>query len=135
MPFKPSHADPELMIDINTTPLIDVMLVLLIMLIITIPVQLQAVNMNLPAVQAPTNPEPPQIIQLSIDARGAMRWNDELLIDHAALHKKLTAAALQAPLPQIQLNPSAQSEYRYVAAVLAAAQRRGLKQIGIVSKS
>ncbi len=134
MPFKPSHADPELMIDINTTPLIDVMLVLLIMLIITIPVQLQAVNLKLPTPAAKTQ-EPPQVFKLEISAEGTVRWNGELLTDAAALEEKLTAAAQLTTAPELQLRVSSQAPYRHVAAVLAAAQRHGLHRLGIVSSS
>ena len=134
MHFQPNTTDPEVMSEINTTPLIDVMLVLLIMLIITIPVQLHAVNMNLPAPTA-TPKEPPQVFKLEITAEGSVRWGEELLADHAALEEKLAAASQLNPAPELQIRVSAQAPYRQVATVLAAAQRKGLHRLGIVGPS
>lgn len=134
MHFQPNTTDPEVMSEINTTPLIDVMLVLLIMLIITIPVQLHAVNLKLPAPAAVAQ-EPPQVFKLEINAEGRVRWNDEWLADQAALEEKLAAAAQLATAPELQLRVSPQASYRHVAGVLASAQRHGLQRLGIVGTS
>ena len=72
-----SSGDPEVMMDINTTPLIDVMLVLLVMIIITIPIQLHSVNLNMPTGNPPPPLEMPEIVKLDIDPTGAVYWNGE----------------------------------------------------------
>ena len=94
--------DGDVMLDINTTPLIDVMLVLLVMLIITIPIQLHSVNLNMPI----GNPPPPLVL--------------------------ITAAASQQVQPEVHLRPDKESKYSVAAAVMASAQRLGLTKIGIV---
>jgi biopolymer transport protein ExbD len=89
--------DGEVMVDINTTPLIDVMLVLLIMFIITIPIQTHAVKMNTPIPNnAAPPPKPPDIIRVDIDVDGAIRWNGEVMAagDRAAVQAKLAAAVV-----------------------------------------
>ena len=87
--------EPEVMMDINTTPLIDVMLVLIIMLIITIPVQLHAVNLNMPHGNPPPPVRPPVVVTVDIDAGGAVLWNGEAVPDRPALEARLRAAAAQ----------------------------------------
>ena len=89
-----THED-EVMIDINTTPLIDVMLVLIIMLIITIPVQLHSVNLNMPAGNPPPPTVPPVVVTIDVDFDGTVLWNGETLPDAAALDAKLRAAAAE----------------------------------------
>ena len=123
--------EPEVMMDINTTPLIDVMLVLIIMLIITIPVQLHAVNLNMPQGSPPplVNPE---VVTLDIEASGALRWNGEALADRAALEVRLKAAAAQPDQPELHLRPSKAVDYGVVAMVLASAQRLGVTKLGMV---
>ena len=88
--------DDEVMIDINTTPLIDVMLVLLIMFIITIPIQTHAVKMNMPIGPSSTPPVPPEIIRIDVDFDGTIGWNGELVTNRAALESRLQAVAAQA---------------------------------------
>ncbi len=126
------HSDePEVMMDINTTPLIDVMLVLIIMLIITIPVQLHAVNLNMPQ----GNPPPlttPEVVTLDIDASGALRWNGEAVVDRAALEARLKAAAAQPDQPELHLRVNKAVDYGVVAMVLASAQRLGVTKLGMV---
>src|SRR5437870_7806775 len=88
--------DPDVMIDINTTPLVDVLLVLLVMLIITIPIQLHSVNLEMPSVNAPQPPAEPKIVQLDVTAGGAFTWNGEPLAGRGELDKRLREAAAQA---------------------------------------
>lgn len=123
----------EPMMDINTTPLIDVMLVLLIMLIITIPVQLDAIHMQLPVGAAPPPQEPPpEPLRIDVGADGTVLWNGEALPDTGALDRRLEALAAQ-PVPQdIHLRPDRQAPYAVVAHVLASAQRDGLSRLAIV---
>jgi biopolymer transport protein ExbD len=122
--------DPEVMMDINTTPLIDVMLVLLIMLIITIPIQLHAVDVNLPTGNPPPPLIKPEKVKIDIDARSQVYWNGELVPDRVTLEQKMTAAAAQPLQPQVILWPNKSAKYDAVAAVLASAQRTQLRKIG-----
>ena len=124
--------DPDVMIDINTTPLIDVMLVLLVMLIITIPIQLHAVNLNLPTGNPPPPLVKPEVLKLDIDGSGTIYWNGEVVPSRATLEEKLTAAAAQTVQPEVHLRPDKGARYEIVAAVMVSAQRLGLTKIGIV---
>jgi len=125
-------SDPEVMIDINTTPLIDVMLVLLVMLIITIPIQLHAVDVEMPGKSAPPPLAVPVVVQLEVQPGGRYAWNGEALADRGALEAKLREAAQQAEQPEIHLRSHPQAKYDNVAAALSSAQRLGLVKIGLV---
>jgi biopolymer transport protein ExbD len=127
-----SSAEPEVMMDINTTPLIDVMLVLLVMLIITIPIQLHAVNLNMPVGTPPPPLTPPEVLKVDIDDAGRIWWNGEVVPDRATLEDKLHNAATQPVQPEVHLRPDKNAKYEVVAAVLASSQRLGLTKIGIV---
>jgi len=124
--------EPEVMIEINTTPLIDVMLVLLIMLIITIPVQLHAVNLNMPNGTPPPPLKPPEVVTIDIDFDGTVLWNGEALSDRRALEAKLQQAAAQPDQPEVHIRPNKLVEYKSVAMVLASAQRLGVTKLGMV---
>jgi biopolymer transport protein ExbD len=125
-------SDMDVMIDINTTPLIDVMLVLLVMLIITIPIQLHAVNLNLPIGNPPPPITLPEVVKLDIDDQSKVYWNGEVVPDRAQLEAKMTAAAHEAVQPEVHLRPNKLAKYGVVAGVMASAQRLGLTKIGIV---
>ena len=125
--------EPQVMTDINTTPLIDVMLVLLIMLIITIPVQLHAVNLNLPTGHPPpADALPPVVVTIDVDFDGTVLWNGEALADRQALEVRLQQTAAQADQPEVHLRPNKLVEYKSVAEVLASAQRLGVTKLGVV---
>ena len=124
--------DPDVMIDINTTPLIDVMLVLLVMLIITLPIQLHSVNLNMPVGNPPPPLVKPEVLKIDIDNASRIYWNGELVADRPALEEKFQAAAAQAVQPELHLRPDKAAKYEQVALVLASAQRLGLTKIGIV---
>ena len=124
--------DPDVMIDINTTPLIDVMLVLLVMLIITLPIQLHAINLNMPTGNPPPPLILPQVVKIDIDANGITYWNGEVVPDRAALEDRIKAAAAEVPQPEVHLRPDKASRYAVAAGVMASAQRLGLTKIGIV---
>jgi biopolymer transport protein ExbD len=128
-----TEPDPDPIVDINTTPLVDVLLVLLVMLIITIPIQLHAVDIEMPGKSAPPPQAPPVVVQLQVQPAGRYTWNGELLADRAALEVKLRDAAQQAEQPEIHLQPHPQAKYDSVAAALSSAQRLGLQKIGVVS--
>ena len=123
--------EAEVMIDINTTPLIDVMLVLLVMLIITIPIQTHAVKLNMPVGNPPPPTEPPQVVKLDVDFDGLVYWNGEV-VDNAALEQRFKAASTQAVQPEFHLRPNKLVTYKYVAHVMASAQREGVTKIGLV---
>ncbi len=127
--------DGDVMVDINTTPLIDVMLVLLIMFIITIPIQTHAVKMNMPVPNnAAPPPKPPEIIRIDVDFDGTIGWNGEVIQagDRAAVESRLQAIAAQADQPEVHLRPNKLVVYKHVAMIMATAQRLGVTKIGIV---
>ncbi len=133
IPLGGADGDSEVMVDINTTPLVDVLLVLLVMLIITIPIQLHSINIEMPGKQAPPPLVEPQVVQLDVTPAGAFLWNGEVLADRAELERKLReAAATQPEQPEIHLRPNRAAKYDQVAAALASAQRLGLTKIGLV---
>jgi biopolymer transport protein ExbD len=118
--------------DINTTPLIDVMLVLLVMLIITIPIQLHSVNLNMPTGNPPPPLVLPEVVKIDIDGSGVTYWNGEVVPTRAELEDKLKAAANQAVQPELHLRPDKGAKYEIVAGVMASSQRLGLTKIGII---
>jgi biopolymer transport protein ExbD len=120
------------MIEINTTPLIDVMLVLIIMLIITIPIQTHAVKMNMPIGPSTPAPTPPVIIRIDVDFDGTVGWNGEIIPDRATLEAKLSEVAAQPDQPEVHLRPNKLVTYKHVAAVMASAQRLGVTKIGLI---
>jgi biopolymer transport protein ExbD len=127
-----TEREPEVMVDINTTPLVDVLLVLLVMLIITIPIQLHSVNLEMPGVTASPPPTDPEVVKIDVTPAGQYLWNGEALADRAALEARLQAAAGQAEQPEIHLRPNRTAKYDAVAAVLASAQRFGLVKVGLI---
>jgi biopolymer transport protein ExbD len=127
-----SDSDDDFNPEINTTPLVDVMLVLLIIFIITIPVMNHAVKIDLPrATNQPDEPKP-QNISLSIDASGKVFWNEEA-IDSAQLTARIAEAAKKQPQPELHLRAERTTQYEKVAQVMAAAQSGGLSKIGFVT--
>jgi len=124
--------EPDVMVDINTTPLIDVMLVLLIMLIITIPIQLHAVNLNMPIGNPPPPLEQPVVVTIDVDFDGTVYWNGEMVSTREALEERLVQAAQQPVQPEVHLRPNKLAEYKDVAAVMASAQRLGVTKLGLV---
>ena len=132
--FDDAGADDEAEVttSINTTPLIDVLLVLLVMLIITIPVQLTSVNLELPAGPPPADQVEPLYVKLEISPADQVRWDGALLPDRAALDARLRAAAALALQPEIHIRADRATRYESVAAVLSAAQGLGLQKVGLV---
>ena len=124
--------EPELMMEINTTPLIDVMLVLLIMLIITIPAQLHSVNLDIPVSTPPTKKVVPVVIKIDVDANSVINWNGKPIAGRADLEAKLTEASTIQPQPELHIRSHAKAKYESVALVMASAQRLGLNKLGIV---
>ncbi|HEV2269468.1 MAG TPA: biopolymer transporter ExbD [Steroidobacteraceae bacterium] len=128
-----SESEP-LVCEINTTPLIDVLLVLLVTLIITLPMMTQAVRLNLP--QAPPRDlAPAEVINLDIDFDGSLLWNGSAVANFAQLEGYFRAEGQKYPQPEIHLRPDPYVKYDVVAKVLAAAQRNQLRQIGFVNNA
>jgi biopolymer transport protein ExbD len=121
--------------DINTTPLIDVMLVLLVTLIITLPIMTHAVKLDMPNVTnpPPPPPRPPEVIDLEIDFDGTVVWNGTPVASLSQLEGYFNAERDKDPQPEIHLRPDRRARYEVVAKVLAAAQRNHLKKIGFVN--
>jgi biopolymer transport protein ExbD len=116
----------------NTTPLIDVLLVLLVMLIITIPIQLHSVRMDLPAGLPPPDAPVPTVVKLEITRSSTITWNGEAVPDRGDLEVRLQSAAIMQEQPEIHVHADAKTPYDTVAAVLTVAQRLGLQKIGVV---
>ncbi|QNK68609.1 ExbD/TolR family protein [Variovorax sp. PAMC26660] len=127
-----SAPSDEPMMDINTTPLIDVMLVLLIMLIITIPIQLHAVNLNMPNGNPPPIDMKPEVLRVDIDEHSTVLWNGEAIADLAEVERRFEQIATQAVQPEVHLRPDRHAKYNIVAGVMASAQRSGLTKLGIM---
>ena len=123
----------DVLSEINMVPLIDVMLVLLIVFIVTLPVVRHAVSVDLPQASSQPSRDKPETVQLSIDAQGIYHWNQEVL-DDAALQARLEAAAHQQPQPELHLRGDKAVRYERVAQALAAAQRAGVRKIGFVTQ-
>ena len=132
MSLGSADADPEVMLDINTTPLIDVMLVLIIMLIITIPVQTHAVKLNMPVGNPPPPAVPPQIVQLEVDFDGTVLWNGDIVPDRPTLDAKFRSSAALDVQPEFHLRPNKLVTYKHVAGVMASAQSLGITKIGLI---
>ncbi len=124
--------DDAPMMDINTTPLIDVMLVLIIMLIITIPIQTHAVKMNMPVGPSSAPPKPPEIVRIDVDFDGTIGWNGVIVADRAELENRLSQLAALPDQPEVHLRPNKLVSYKVVAMVMASAQRLGVTKIGLV---
>jgi len=127
-----SGGDDAPMMDINTTPLIDVMLVLIIMLIITIPMQTHAVKMNMPIGPSSAPPKPPEIVRIDVDFDGTIGWNGVVVPDRAELENRLAQVAALPDQPEVHLRPNKLVSYKVVAMVMASAQRLGVTKIGLV---
>ena len=129
MAMSTGTAEGEVMVEMNTTPLIDVMLVLLTLLIITLPIQTHAVKLDMPA----PNPNPPTVVpetvELVVDFDGTVLWNN-MAVDRATRNAYMRDAALKVPQPEIHVSPNRLAKYDAVARVLADAQRLGATHIG-----
>ena len=127
-----SAGEDDMMVEMNTTPLIDVMLVLLSMFIITIPVQTHAVKMNMPTAPSAPPPTPPTVVEIDVDFDGTIAWNHELVPTRGDLQARLYRIAQEPDQPEVHLRPNKLVTYKYVAMVMAEAQRLGVTKIGIV---
>lgn len=126
-----SHSAP--MAEINTTPLVDVMLVLLVIFIITAPLLTHAVRIDLPKASSQPLPEKPEVISVAIDAAGKMYWNDMPMVK-GELAAKLKQAAAQNPQPELNVRADKETRYQVLADVMADAQNAGINKMGFVSE-
>ena len=126
-----AHTQP--MSEINTTPLVDVMLVLLVIFIITAPLLTHAVKIDLPQATSQPLPEKPEVISLAIDANGKTYWNDVLIVQ-GELQAKLEAASGKKPQPELQIRADKQTRYQVLAEVMADAQNAGVTKLGFLSE-
>lgn len=125
-----AHTAP--MSEINTTPLVDVMLVLLVIFIITAPLLTHAVKIDLPQASSQPAPEKPEIISISIDRAGNMFWNDRPLQNDELAHK-LKESAARKPQPELHIRADKETRYEILAEVMAEAQQAGISKLGFVS--
>ena len=133
MAFGTQDDSDEVMNEINMTPLVDVMLVLLIIFIITVPVMKHAVNIDLPHASNVPQDVKPQTIRLSVDAAGSYYWN-ESRVEDAQLTGMLKAASQTQPQPQLHIRADKAVRYERVAQVMAAAQQAGVRSIGFITE-
>jgi len=126
-----SHTAP--MSEINTTPLVDVMLVLLVIFIITAPLLTHAVKIDLPQASSQPLPEKPEVISVSIDGSGKMYWNDTPMVQ-GELAMKLQQIAKQEPQPELHIRADKETRYQILAEVMADAQNAGVTKLGFVSE-
>ncbi len=133
MAFGTQDEPDEVMNEINMTPLVDVMLVLLIIFIITVPVMKHAVNIDLPRATNQPQDVKPQTILLTVDGQGAYFWNEAIVPDDE-LATRLQAAAKQEPQPELHIRGDKAVRYERVAQAMAAAQLAGVKKIGFVTE-
>ncbi len=133
MAFGTQDNSDEVMNEINMTPLVDIMLVLLVIFIITIPVMQHAVNIELPRASNQVNTAKPETVRVDVDASGAYFWNDAP-IQESDLAAKLSAVAAAEPQAELHIRGDRAVRYERVARVMAAAQRAGVKKIGFITE-
>jgi len=133
MSFNMDDDDDDVLSEINMTPLVDVMLVLLIIFIITVPVLTHSVNIDLPRASNQPNVVKPQTITISVTQDGQVYWN-ELLVDKQQLSQKLQQVAAQQPQAEVHIRGDKKVDYEYVMQVMAEAQRHGVQKLGFITE-
>ena len=126
--------DDRAMSEINTTPLVDVMLVLLIVFMITIPVITHTVPVELPKVRNEATKTAPENINLSVNQDGQVFWNQSLIADNAALLERLKGVAVQKPQPEVHVRADQRTRYEHVGRVILTAQRAGIQKVGFITE-
>ena len=133
MAFGTQDETDDVMNEINMTPLVDVMLVLLIIFIITVPVMKHSVNIDLPRASSSPQDTKPETIRLSVDAKGQYYWNEQQVAEQD-LEARLGAEAAKQPQPELHIRGDKDTRYEFVAQAMAAAQRSGLRKIGFITE-
>jgi biopolymer transport protein ExbD len=131
--FEQGSGSSQPMSDINVTPLVDVMLVLLVIFIVTAPLFTHAVRVDLPQAESQPTPKKPETITLAIDGGGGLLWNDET-VTLADLSRLLAAEAVKEPQPEVHLYADRDTRYQELAEVMAAVQTAGLQKIGFITE-
>ena len=134
MNLPAAGGDDQAVSTINTTPLVDVMLVLLIIFLITIPVVNFSVPVTLPKLRNEVRESQPRDIVISVDARGAAFWFDSKVASDEALADKLKAVSVQDPQPEIHIRGDARGDYAPVGRILYACQRAGIRHVGFITE-
>ena len=129
--FNPNRQH-QMMSDINVTPMVDVMLVLLVIFILTAPMFTNAVKLELPRAQAAPSEQKAETVIVAIDAAGKLYWGEEV-VDAAGLDLRLRKTAKRSPQPELQLRADKSVRYELVARVMAAAQTQGVTKLGFVT--
>lgn len=132
--FAPSNDEEKAMSEINTTPLVDVMLVLLIVFMITIPVITHTIPVELPKVRNEATKTAPENINISVNKDGQIYWNQSLIPDTAALLERLKGAAVLRPQPEMHVRADQATRYEYVGRVILTAQRAGIQKVGFITE-
>ncbi|MDB5882539.1 MAG: exbD [Ramlibacter sp.] len=133
MAFGTQDETDEVMNEINMTPLVDVMLVLLIIFIITVPVMKHSVEIDLPRASSQPQDAKPETVRLSVDAQGAYYWNENRIED-GDLPRLLKDAAAKSPQPELHIRGDKAVRYERVAQAMSAAQQAGLRKIGFITE-
>ncbi len=134
MAMSSGNSEGEVLSDINVTPLVDVMLVLLIIFIITVPVALKQIKVTLPkASNLPTQTKP-EDVSITVDKNGQIYWNTKLLANQEALKTELRTAARQNPQPEVHIRGDSDVRYMYVGQVLVAAQQIGIRKVAFLTE-
>jgi biopolymer transport protein ExbD len=123
---------PQPMSEINTTPLVDVMLVLLVIFIITAPLLTHGIRIDLPKASSSANPEKPETVTLSLDAEGHLFWNDKSVPDDQ-LDAQMAEAAKRQPSPEMHIRADRNTKYQRLAEIMSAARRAGLTKLGFIT--
>ena len=134
MAVGPLEAEDDLVSDINTTPLVDVMLVLLIIFLITIPVVIQSVSLQLPKERnLPTQTKPANIV-IAVNREGDVFWNNQLVADEDKLLDRLKEVAVRKPQPEVHIRGDREGRYEFVGRVVFACQRAGILKVGFITE-
>jgi len=134
MGVGPTEAEDEVVSTINTTPLVDVMLVLLIIFLITIPVAIQSIPLNLPKERNQPTQTKPENINIAVNKEGDVFWNNELVADDKKILDKLKAVAVMQPQPEVHIRADKSVRYEFVGKVVFACQRAGILKIGFITE-
>ncbi|HEY4342943.1 MAG TPA: biopolymer transporter ExbD [Parvibaculum sp.] len=129
-----SGEEDEVLSAINTTPLVDVMLVLLIIFLITIPVAIQTVPVQLPKANNVATQTKPENIVLAVDVEGAVYWNSEKMTDNAELLTRIKAAAVKVPQPEIHVRGDKDARFEFIGKVIVDCQRGGIQKVAFITE-
>jgi biopolymer transport protein ExbD len=134
MNVGPVGGDDEVVSTINTTPLVDVMLVLLIIFLITIPVVTTSIPVQLPKERNEVRESKPENIVLSVDSSGGIYWNDLRIANTTALIDRLKKVAVLTPQPEVQIRGDSKANYDSVGRIIYACQRAGIAKVGFITE-